>query len=1281
MFKKKELIYYPVNGDKEAYEKISKKKEFYLNRRKKIEDTDIDKLCKREEFSLMPQQKFLKNFMSPDSPYKNLLVVHGTGAGKCVAGSTLLNITDRDITIKELWDKYHTEIILDNEHGEWSKCRELFKIKSYDTRINKVVYLPINFLYRQKIKEYIYDITLEDETNIKITKAHKLYVNDNEFSNKFILNNTKIGILENNTIIFKAIKDFKFLYYDDYVYDVEIETLHNYFGNNILCHNTCAAIQIAESFKNYLIRLEDRTPKEITKKVIKPTIYIIAGDAAINNFKSELLGKCVGEEYISLSEKKKLKSLSEDTNVELYKKKLKEYNKRLTSRSQNGFYKFLGYRDFQNRTIGEKIKDASGHVIKDPETGKSKRKIKEPHINNVNNSLIIVDEAHNLVNSNQPNDWAKAIHYVYKRSKNVRLILLTATPMTHRPREIIDILNLIRLDKKEEPLKKIDFFKDEKLLPGADKIIAEKCRGYISYLRGYNIYTYPKKIDMGILLNKKGFKYTKLVTCPMSKLHYKTYKSVYHGKVGREEWSLVNMVFPNPSDPNIGIYKNSEIDNLINAPKDFKKKHGINFITIGDTQQITGDFLKKENLKKYSTKYYQLLDNLDNAILKDNGHSFIYSKIVIGTGTRLIKQILLQNGYDEYSTSSTNSSYDTIKCYYCGKLGKNHGNDHVYYPARFIIIDRDKEKREQKSLIENFVSDENKDGRIAKIIIGSPLTKEAIDLKRIMYLHITSFHDNYSLLAQIIGRGARHCSHADLEKNKRFVKIFRYVSSLPDLNDKTLSYEESRYLDGEKHNITIKQIERILKINAIDCTLNKEANMFPEEVIKYRNCETKKNPKKCSPLCDYTNCDYQCFYELPQTFKLDTSTYDIYHYANELEIITKYIINMFKQYPVWTIDDIIYMIYKNSKTSIDIDKFKNAEIQNIEKKNRSVKTMVPKAKSYIQTIKEDMEYIDIKYIYLALQNLVDNKTVIHNTYDNEGKLINVGSYYIFQPLDNNNEDIPLFERNLPIYNINKTNISMNSYITKYYKPKIKVTKEMTINEIKNKITETDDSVYICKLLGSLPLATQILILENAIELSYQSLNEKDKEYTKRIFRFYRSYLIDNKKFKGTYDYRFSRKIVSDLYNDNNVQIIGHILTKEPKCYINKKWISCIYELYSTSRKKTVRSYIDNDYIIGYIDKTKHGKMVFKLRYTNPENIKSKDKRRIYKGFICSQHNNKKEILAIAKNLGIDNLTIKSTIQKICCSIEEKLRKNEIAERAKPNSKIKWFYEYIEIMNN
>jgi hypothetical protein len=257
-------------------------------------------------------------------------------------------------------------------------------------------------------------------------------------------------------------------------------------------------------------------------------------------------------------------------------------------------------------------------------------------------------------------------------------------------------------------------------------------------------------------------------------------------------------------------------------------------------------------------------------------------------------------------------------------------------------------------------------------------------------------------------------------------------------------------------------------------------------------------------------------------------------------------------------------------------------------------------------------------------------------------------------------------------------------MNKYYKSLSEDISVVTIRTIKDKLYDLDineDYQQIASILGSLKLKNQIEILQDAIVISHQkNISVNDKIYTKKIFKFYQDFLIDNKKFSGRYDYRSASLIVKEIYDDPSVTIIGHVLEKEPKCYIDGKWLTCIYDLLSR-RKTKMKDFKNNDYIIGYIDKTKHGKMVFKLQYTDPRLIKSKDKRRATKGFICIQHNNKNELLQIANKLGIKDLSSKNTIKDICVHLEKKLRDKEQSERDKgKKSDIKWFYEYIELIN-
>jgi len=91
---------YPDYEDPEFNEKISVKKEFYINKipkRDPLDDVSLEekrnKLCNPlynideknkgdVEFNLTHNQKFLKSFLSPNTPYNSMLLFHGTGVGK-----------------------------------------------------------------------------------------------------------------------------------------------------------------------------------------------------------------------------------------------------------------------------------------------------------------------------------------------------------------------------------------------------------------------------------------------------------------------------------------------------------------------------------------------------------------------------------------------------------------------------------------------------------------------------------------------------------------------------------------------------------------------------------------------------------------------------------------------------------------------------------------------------------------------------------------------------------------------------------------------------------------------------------------------------------------------------------------------------------------------------------------------------------------------------------------------------------------------------------------------
>ena len=109
---------------------------------------------------------------------------------------------------------------------------------------------------------------------------------------------------------------------------------------------------------------------------------------------------------------------------------------------------------------------------------------------------------------------------------------------------------------------------------------------------------------------------------------------------------------------------------------------------------------------------------------------------------------------------------------------------------------------------------------------------------------------------------------------------------------------------------------------------------------------------------------------------------------------------------------------------------------------------------------------------------------------------------------------------------------------------------------------------------------------------------------------------------------------------------------------------------------TIIRWKENPIIVGYDEKSRTGVHVrFKIR--NPiQNVRQfKDTRKIEKGSVCSSKS-KEYLFDIARKLKID-IPPKLNVGTLCDIIRARLIKNEIEERKKPDSNIKWFYHYFD----
>jgi hypothetical protein len=348
---------------------------------------------------------------------------------------------------------------------------------------------------------------------------------------------------------------------------------------------TLTGISVAENFKS------------------SHNIFILVKNKSLElNFRRELLGTC--SNYITPEIRAQLTSKKVSPSQ-------KEYILYMANREINKNYSFLTYGTVVNSVLGRK-NEQGNRIVKNK-------------ISSFNNSLIIIDEVHNVTG----NDAYIAIKKIMDNSKNTRILLLSATPIFDSIKEIFEIANLLG-DSLPTRGKLISSGLVKKVNAGGASLLNEvvfsltskgkqalsqSFRGKISYLVTDPEY-FPKRIDKGQPISDlKGS--INIYRCAMNQFQDSVYASTLDG-------DSVNTLFKDSSDASTIVYPNGKFG-----------KNGFKYIKKDKT------FLQYKNIKKYSSKFFYMFGHL----LKAKGPCFIYSNYVTGGGTQLIKQFLLENGY------------------------------------------------------------------------------------------------------------------------------------------------------------------------------------------------------------------------------------------------------------------------------------------------------------------------------------------------------------------------------------------------------------------------------------------------------------------------------------------------------------------------------------------------------------------------------------------------------------------------------------------------------------
>lgn len=500
--------------------------------------------------------------------------------------------------------------------------------------------------------------------------------------------------------------------------------------------------------------------------------------------------------------------------------------------------------------------------------------------------LFIIEECHRFINNVYNNISSKKgkraqIIYDYiqqekKENTNNRVLLLSATPGINNPFEFALIFNLLRPDSfptSEAIFSQIYISSSNfaSLNEETKNMFQRRILGLVSYYIGATPDKYATKVVhyKNIIMNEyfeETYNYFENIEEEKEKIR----RRMSRGKVGEQEMSTYssytrqasNFVFPaidkdvdGERRPRPGkfkikevealivdegkdeaakrslIKKNKELNAYITAIKkyintlieylkdihrnDIKNKHTIqddiktcknkydfSFTKFNDTEKKKSKLL--EELYKCSPKMVYIIFNT----LKSKGPVLIYSNYVEMEGLQILKIYMEFFGFVNYSNDKS----------------MNKDNDYFRFVEYHGGID--KQDREENKKI--FNQEENKHGKIIKIIMISPAGAEGVNLYCVRQVHILEPYWNEVRIEQVIGRAIRQCHHARLPMEERKVDVFRY--KMVRKNGKETTDERLESLSRKKNNLLLTFIEAI-KEAAVDCELFKAHNMMGS---KYR---------------------------------------------------------------------------------------------------------------------------------------------------------------------------------------------------------------------------------------------------------------------------------------------------------------------------------------------------------------------------------------------------------------------------------------------------------------
>ena len=325
-------------------------------------------------------------------------------------------------------------------------------------------------------------------------------------------------------------------------------------------------------------------------------------------------------------------------------------------------------------------------------------------------------------------------------------------------------------DKKDTLDEKI-IFKNDKLTEIGEQILKEKSKGYISYLRGENPFTfpirkYPKKreykygkinkitssnsqktdiFENGRIKDKISF--LELYASRLNDYQKKNYEEEVSKYKGNEKLriedegnllQISNICYPNNSNDISEKIGDKGFDSCFSLRKGMNQ-YSYKLNVLKDHKE----FLREEYIWKYSSKIYTILQEIKNS----DGIIFIYTNY-LKSGVIPLALALEQNGYSGFNESPLLNNKNKEMISYDGILKKDSNDTNEFIQGKYMIISGGSLTKNLEEKLRILTSYDNRDGKRIKLVIGSSVAAEGLDFKNIRNVHILEPWHNLNKLEE-----------------------------------------------------------------------------------------------------------------------------------------------------------------------------------------------------------------------------------------------------------------------------------------------------------------------------------------------------------------------------------------------------------------------------------------------------------------------------------------------------------------------------------------------------